>query len=103
MSEKSQYIIVYRPPRSTFLEDQTEEESAIISAHFKYLQQLLRKRVLLLAGRCVDATFGIAIIYADSESEAQRILENDPAIKGNVFTGELRPFKTALSLNSGNS
>ncbi len=103
MSDRKQFILVYRPLRSTFLDDQTEEESAIIGEHFKYLQQLHREGVLIMAGRCEDATFGIAIIYADSESEAQKITESDPAIKGKVFTGELRAFKTALSLDSGRS
>jgi uncharacterized protein YciI len=96
MSDRKQFILVYRPPRSTFLEDQTEEESAIIRAHFNYLQQLHREGVLLMAGRCEDATFGIAIIEAASESEAQQIMAKDPAIKGRVFSGELRAFRIAL-------
>jgi uncharacterized protein YciI len=96
MNNKSQFIIVYRPPRPTFLDDQTEEESAIISTHFQYLQQLQNEGVLVMAGRCVDATFGIAIIYANSDAEAEQILENDPAIKTKVFTGELHPFRIAL-------
>lgn len=96
MSDKSQFIIIYRPPRPTFLDDQTEEESAIISTHFQYLQRLLDKGILVLAGRCEDATFGIAIIEAASESEAQQIMENDPAVQAKVFSGELHSFSIAL-------
>ncbi|MFX1475302.1 MAG: YciI family protein [Promethearchaeota archaeon] len=96
MSTKSQFIIIYRPPRATFLDDQTEAESEVIGQHFQYLQQLLHEGKLIMAGRCIDAAFGIAIIEAASESEAQQIMENDPAVQAKVFSSELRPFSTAL-------
>ena len=49
------YIIFYRPPRETFLEDSTPEEDAVIENHYIYLQKLLSSKRLVLAGRTDDA------------------------------------------------
>ncbi len=90
------YLIVYRPPRDTFVDDATPEETAIIEKHFSYLKRLLSTGGLVLAGRTEDAQFGIAIIVADDEAEARAIMERDPAVAGGVFSGELHPFRLAL-------
>ena len=90
------YLIMYRPPRSTFGDDATEAESAVIAQHFTYLSDLHAKGILLLAGRTSGAEFGIAILEVDSESTARALMEADPAVSNNVFTGELYPYSLAL-------
>ncbi|MFH2037164.1 MAG: YciI family protein [Candidatus Zixiibacteriota bacterium] len=90
------YLIKYRPPRPTFNIDATDEESNIIGQHFSYLQDLLAKDILVMAGRADDAHLGIAIIKAESFETAEHIMNNDPAVKNNIFTGELHLFRLAL-------
>ena len=90
------YLIMYRPPREGFAENVTPEETAIIERHAEYLQKIEGEGKLILAGRIEDARFGIAVIEADNENEARRIMENDPAVKESVFSGELLPFRLAL-------
>ncbi len=90
------YLIKYKPPRPTFGEDATEQESAIISEHFSYLQNLLVEEVLVMAGRADDAHLGILVIKAESLEKANQIMQNDPAVMNNVFTGELHLFRLAL-------
>lgn len=82
-------------------EDWTEKEIEIVGIHFKYLQDLLAKKILFMAGRTVhepmtDKDFGIAILEVDTEVKARSIMENDPAIKGGIMTGELFDFSVAL-------
>ena len=93
------YLIMYRPPRETFIDDATAEESATVEKHVSYLRLLLSEGKLLLAGPTEDGQLGIAVIEADDEPAAQTILERDPAISGGVFRGELFPFRVALVRN----
>jgi len=90
------FLIQYRPPRDTFLQDSTPEEDAAIGRHFEYLQRLEKDGVLFTAGRVDDARFGIAVIRAPDESAAKAIMDQDPAVVAGVFSGELMPFRVAL-------
>ncbi|UCC80363.1 MAG: hypothetical protein JSW64_03095 [Candidatus Zixiibacteriota bacterium] len=90
------YLIMYRPPREGFAENATPEESRVIERHFEYLQKQEAEGKLILAGRIEDGRFGIAVIEANSENEANRIMAEDPAVKEGVFSGELMPFRLAL-------
>jgi len=92
----SHYLIKYKPPRETFADDATPEESAIIENHYDYLKNLLADGALLMAGRTEDASFGIVLIETEGEELALQIMHNDPAVAGNVFSGELLPFRLAL-------
>jgi hypothetical protein len=54
---------------------------------------------LALAGRTVDTgeeTFGIAVFQANGMAAAQKIMEEDPAIRQGVMHGELFPYWIAL-------
>ena len=91
------YLIKYRPPRPTFTDDATADEVAVIEQHFEYLKKLLAQETLILAGRTEDAHLGIALIKSDSPANASRIMTEDPAVKNGIFTGELHPFRLALT------
>jgi uncharacterized protein YciI len=52
---------------------------------------------LTLAGRCVNAEFGIVIFRAESERQADKFMKNDPAVKKGVMTAEMHPFLIALT------
>ena len=67
-----------------------------MEAHFIYLKNWLEKKVLVLAGPCLDAAFGVAILETESEEKAKEIMQNDPAVKGRVMTAELHPFRISL-------
>ena len=77
----------------------TLEEESIIAEHFAYFQHLTEEGVVLLCGRTLItdySSFGIVIFRADSEDAAQRIMENDPAVKLRVMKAELFGFRIAL-------
>src|SRR6266545_571358 len=93
------YIYVVKPIRKDFAERDDEEEQKIIKEHFEYLKELLSKKILLLAGPTLNKRFGVAIYEAASIEEAQKILDNDPAIVKQVFTGEIHPFRVSLLRN----
>ena len=90
------FVVKYVPCRSDFLATITAEEGAQIEAHFAYLLNFHDRGVLQFAGRCEDASFGIAIFAADSLQAAQGLVDDDPAVRSQVFTADVHEFKIAL-------
>lgn len=100
MSQVTQYLYTITPVRANFIEEMTPEEATIMQTHFHYLQNLLQEGVLILAGPCLDSSFGIVILNAESEEAARQLMENDPAVANNVMTAELHPFRASLMQTS---
>lgn len=97
MSGQWLYRVV--PARSGMVGDPTPEEAALVGAHFEYLVRLRDRGILILAGRTQEeqGTFGIVIFEAETEDEARRITEADPAIAGGVFEVSLHPYRVAVA------
>ncbi len=77
----------------------TDHEAKLITQHFNYLQILLDKCILVLAGRTQntdESSFGIVIFRAVSKMEAEKIMQRDPAVKQGVMHAELFPYKVAF-------
>ena len=95
-----QYLYKIQPVRPEMLtEGPTEKESQIVSDHFSYLKGLMRKGVVILAGRTQNtgySSFGICIFKARSEAQAREIVKKDPAVKNRVMRAELYPYRIAL-------
>lgn len=100
MNKPSTFAYVLRLVRPEALENMTWEEEATVDEHFEYLKKKLAKRKLILAGRCLDGGFGIVVFHAESERDAEKFMENDPAVKKGVMTAELYPFRVALIVKS---
>ena len=84
------------PCRPTFAFDASPEEQAIVSSHFSYLKALLAEGKLVMAAPAADYSFGLTVFEAESEAEARRIMEGDPAVRAGVMSAELIPIKIAL-------
>ena len=78
-------------PRSTFAMDMNEEEKKLMQQHAIFWNDLLAKGTALVYGPVLDpkGTYGLAIIEADNEVDAQAICTNDPTIKAALHTYEL--------------
>jgi uncharacterized protein YciI len=96
MSEMSTFAYVLRLVKPESFGHASPQDEAIIDEHFEYLKKALAERRLILAGRCLDGEFGIAIFSAESEKQAEEFMKNDPAVKKGVMTAELHPFRIAL-------
>jgi len=98
--ENSDYLYVVRPTRPEMLSDgMTEVEKDAVAAHFEYLQGLGESGVVRLAGRTLETgaqTFGLVVFTADSEVEAQKLVDDDPALRAGIMTAELFPFRIAI-------
>lgn len=99
MNEMLTFIYVLRSVRPDLIKNTSPKEEAILSEHFEYLKRGLQNGLLVLAGPCLDGTFGIVIFLAHSEDEAGLFMKDDPAVKGGLMTGELHPFRISLMEN----
>jgi len=77
----------------------TAEEQAVVAEHFAYLQARGAEGRIILVGRTLttdEDTMGLAIFRAESENEARRIMNEDPAVKKGIMSATLYPFKVVL-------
>jgi uncharacterized protein YciI len=92
-----EFIYLIHPLRGHgFFEQPTPEEEATMAEHFAYLKQATADGVVLLAGPCLDETFGLVVLRAESEAAAETFMYNDPSVKKNVMMAELHPFRASL-------
>lgn len=90
------FLLELRPSRERLPETMTDEERALVARHFARLERLCREGKLLLAGRAQDAAIGVAVLDVEDLPEAQRIVEEDPALKAGVMVARLHEFRLAL-------
>jgi uncharacterized protein len=60
--------------------------------HAEYMGVLIKKGILLLGGPWRDEPGGLSVLRCRSDEEAKAVLENDPAVKDGVMTGELKAW-----------
>jgi uncharacterized protein YciI len=90
------YIYLIHPLRHEFFEQPTEAEEAAMAAHFDYLKQATEAGTVLLAGPCLDETFGLVVFQAADEETARAFIYHDPSVQANVMMAELHPFHLSL-------
>jgi len=92
---------IYRivPTRPAMVVEATDDEVAVISAHFQYLVDLKARGDLILAGRTqeTEGTFGITIFQAPDEDAARAIMDADPAVAAGVMAATLHPYAIAVA------
>jgi uncharacterized protein YciI len=92
----AEYLYLIHPYRHGFFESPTPEEQSVMEEHFQYLQRGLEQGTVILAGPCLDDTFGLVILRAADEQAAQAFMYNDPSVVKNVMVAELHPLRISL-------
>jgi uncharacterized protein len=92
----AEYIYLIHPFRDGFFEQPTPEETAIMEEHYQYLKKATESGGVLLAGPCLDDTFGVIILRARDEEAARLFMFNDPSVSKNVMMAELHPLHISL-------
>lgn len=78
------------------METISEDEERIMEAHFEYLKKLSEEGRIIIAGPCLDGSFGIIVFNARDMDEAKTIMEQDPSVKARIMEAELHPFRVSL-------
>ena len=86
-------------PRPTFPADITDSEKSLMQAHAAYWTDVMEKQRSVVAFGPVAApqgTYGLAILEANDQAEAERLIADDPVQKANVgFGSECHPMLRA--------
>jgi uncharacterized protein YciI len=90
--EITHYLYLASPPRPTFVSDMTPAEYEIILQHFAFMDRVRDDGKLLLTGPSLDGAWGIAIFKVTAQSEAERLVAADPAVRAGLFTPALHPM-----------
>jgi uncharacterized protein len=91
-----EYIYLTHPFRDGFFEKATQAEDAIMEEHFEYLKLAADQGIVILAGPCLDDTFGVVVLHTEDDAAAQHFMYNDPCVKKNVMMAELHPMRISL-------
>lgn len=78
------------------------EANAALAAHSEYwAKQLGEGRAMLAGGMKGDYWDNVALIVfeAESEEQARKIVQEDPAVKAYVFQAQVRPFDVSFITN----
>ena len=96
MSPSIEFLETLRPKRENFVATMTQDEKAVMGAHFAYNDRLFAEGKILLGGAATDGAIGIIVLRVDSPDEAREIFENDPAVKAGIGPAELHRFRLGL-------
>jgi uncharacterized protein len=92
----AEFIYLIHPLRHEFFEKPTWQEEAVMDDHYEYLKKATEAGTVLLAGPCLDDTFGVVVLTAETEAAARAFMMEDPSVKTNVMMAELHPMKISL-------
>lgn len=92
----AEYIYLIHPLREGFYEQTTPTEDSVMEEHFQYLKKATEQGIVLLAGPCLDDTFGIIVLSAKTDEAARAFMFNDPSVKNNVMMAEIHPLRVSL-------
>ena len=92
----SEYLYLIHPFRHGFFEAPTPEEEAILAEHFAYLKKAAESGIVLLAGPCLDDTFGLVVFRAENDEAANAFMLADPSVRENVMVAELHPMRNSI-------
>ncbi len=91
-----EYIYLIHPLRHEFFESPTSLEDRVMDEHYEYLERALHDGKVLLAGPCLDETFGVVVLQAETDQAARDFMLADPSVRSNVMMAELHPMKVSL-------
>ena len=98
--EKQFAYVLRLAPRLRDERNWTEADNAAVGRHFRRLQQLHCEGKVLLAGKTLDdadeGQFGVVVLEVGSEEEARKIMEEDDAVRAQIMSARLFPFRVAL-------
>jgi uncharacterized protein YciI len=92
-----EWVYFLHPPREDFAATMSAEEAAAFNDHFEWLDGLLEKGLLVMAGATGGTVnTGIGIFEAADEGRARAIVSRDPVAARGFARGELLPFQMGL-------
>jgi uncharacterized protein YciI len=87
------------PPRTTFMQDMSDDERKLMTAHGAYWKGLLDKGKAIVFGPVLDpqGSWGMGVLEATNEAEVQTLFADDPVSRAKpAFKLEVLPMAQAI-------
>jgi len=91
-----QFFVRLLGTRPDWPEKMTKREEQIMQRHFSYLERLIAKKKVLMAGPVFENAFGLVILNVTSQEEAVALMDKEPSVLDGVHTYELSPMRVSL-------
>jgi len=90
---KKNFFLKLNPPRTTFMQDMTDDERIVMQKHVAYWAPFVEDGTVIVLGPVMDAAggYGIAVVAVDSEEQLHAIIKKDPANGLNRY--EVHPMR----------
>jgi len=96
----NQFISILKPKRPDMHKTVTDEEMRIFENHNRYLEDKFEQGIVTFAGTSFEENqehFALVVVNAECKSDAQDIIDNDPAVNKGLLISNLTEFDTFLS------
>lgn len=90
------WFAVYRPVRPEWPSFPSAAEKTAFRGHSRYLDELTRSGICVVAGPLIDERQTIAVLEGLPRREARAVCERDPMVAGGHFTVELVPMRLSF-------
>jgi uncharacterized protein YciI len=90
------FHLTLKGPRPTFAFDMTEDEKQLMQRHIAYWMELIAARTAVVFGPVLDpkGPWGMGILEAADEVDAQRIIDKDPVMQAGIgFNIRISPMR----------
>src|SRR5262245_39297262 len=98
---EKQFALLMKATGPDFAKKVEEPEGQrLVATHLKKLQDLTEQGVCIFSGHTTnagDSGFGIIVVRAESETAAQKIIDNDDLVKAGLIRGTAFPFQVVTS------
>ena len=90
---KKHFFLKLNPPRSSFMQDMSQDERDIMQKHIEYWKPYVDDGTVIVLGPVSDPQggYGVAIVAVDSEQQLDELVKNDPANGLNSY--EVHPMR----------
>lgn len=75
------FFLKLNPPRTSFMQDMTDEEKLIMQRHVAYWKPYVANGTVIVLGPVMDpgGGYGIAVVEVESEDSLKKLIADDPA------------------------
>jgi uncharacterized protein YciI len=99
--KETQFAGVFKAARADFVKNGPRaEDMPYLQQHVKYWLPLTDQGVCLAVGHTLnhdETAFGIAVVKADTEAVARKIMEDDPIVRAGILTVTVYPFEGVVT------
>lgn len=93
---KTKYYVFLHVPGPNWLTGKPITEQPLTN-HFRYMTQLESEGKLVLGGGFLDGSGAMGVLIAKSQTEAENIIANDPAVNEQIVKVTVHPWYVTVA------